>query len=188
MYTVLFPPHWSASIPTQERRWRFFFPPSALPVTSSYPGRTADAHCWGTATLQRRSSQNNFCMLFIAQLIMYFKVTEGWKYGNMETTYILIYPSWSKDGDHCNWWQGVIPVLKLLWLPACLMYVWHPAHSITSSGKKKSICDWVWEEKDHCAALGSKSTQINGRLEGGFHAACCTHGVKTSSSPWDAEL
>lgn len=47
----------------------------------------------GGLPLQCRSSQNNFCMLFKAQLIMYFKVTEGWKCGKMEATYIPIYVS-----------------------------------------------------------------------------------------------
>lgn len=50
------------------------------------------------------------------------------------------------------------------------MCVWHTAHTITSSGKKKSICDWLWEEKNHSVALSLKSTQSNGGLEADFQA------------------
>lgn len=41
MYTVLFPSHRRGSTPTQECRWRLLFPPSAVPVTRGYTGRTA---------------------------------------------------------------------------------------------------------------------------------------------------
>lgn len=40
MYTVLFPPHLSAPFPWTQMK-ALFFPPSALPVTRIYPGRTA---------------------------------------------------------------------------------------------------------------------------------------------------
>lgn len=81
--------------------------------------------------------------------------------------------------------QGAISIPKPLGLPACLMCVWHPVHSTISTGIKKSSYDWVWGEKDHSAALSSKSVQIKRQLEAKLNAAYCTHNM--SSSLWDIE-